>query len=311
MTRSQPNETFSRRTALAGLGAGGLGVALASTTRHATAQEATPADIEVASNVVYGEVDGQQLVLDVALPPNDATARPAVVLFHGGALMFGDKEGWSSAAIELARKGYAAFNVNYRLYSDTDGSNTWPAQLDDAQRAVRWVRANAAIYGVDPERIASFGHSSGGQLAAFLGTRDTRDNSDSALSEFSSRVTCVVDIAGGMDFTSPLPNPDENAGNILILGGTNDAPPDAAAYRDFSPIAFVDKETVPFLIMHGLSDTNSPIEQSRLMTEAIHAVDREVFSLEFAGLTHFSIADWPVIGPMTLAFLGRNLHPDA
>jgi acetyl esterase/lipase len=311
MAQSQPLGPVSRRTALTGFGAGVLGVALATTPRHIAAQEATPGDVEVASNVVYGENDGQQLLLDVALPPNDAAERPAVVLIHGGAFMFGDREGWSSTAIELARAGYVAFNINYRLFSDTDGSNAWPAQLDDAQRAVRWVRANAATYGVDPERIAALGHSSGGQLAAFLGTRETRDNADPALAEFSSRVTCVVEIAGGMDMTSPLPSAEENAINIAVLGGTEDAPPDAAAYRDFSPITFVDKEIVPFLIMHGLFDADSPLEQSRLMTEAIHAVDREVFSLEFAGLTHRTIADWAVIGPVTLAFLGRNLRPDA
>jgi acetyl esterase/lipase len=214
-----------------------------------------------------------------------------------------------SAAVVLAQAGYVAFNVNYRLFTE-DGHNAWPAQLDDAQRVVRWVQTNAATYGVDPARVAAFGHSSGAQLAAFLGTRDTRDNTDPTLTDVSGRVTCVVDVAGSMDLTIPFPDAEENALNATILGGTAEAPPDAAAYRNFSPITFVDGQTVPFLILHGLADVDCPIAHSRLMTVALQGAGVEVFTAEIAGYSHRSIVDWTAIGPITQAFLGRQLQPE-
>lgn len=309
MTHAQSQGSFSRRTALTGLGAGGLGLALAARGHSVVAQEASPAAVEVATDVIYGEVDGQQLLLDIALPPNDAADRPAVVLIHGGGFVVGDKAGLlAPLTAELAQAGYVTFNINYRLFGD-DGSNAWPAQLDDAQRAVRWIRANATTYGVDPERIASLGHSSGGQLAAFLGTRDTRDNADSTLAEFSSRVTCAVDISGNVDATIPFADEETNAVTVAILGGTADAPPSDEALRDFSPIAFVDEHTVPFAILHGLADIDCPIENSRTMTDALHEAGVEVLSAELAGLTHMVIVDWSIIGPITVAFLERQLHP--
>ena len=87
-------------------------------------------------------------------------------------------------ARNLAPAGYVAFSIDHRLVND-GAENRWPAQLDDVQRAVRWVRAHAADYGVDPERVASYGWSSGAHLATMLGVRDTRDNSDPALADYS------------------------------------------------------------------------------------------------------------------------------
>ena len=126
--------------------------------------------------------------------------RPRRCFFHPGGMADGDRTWMDDAAQGLVTAGYVAFTIDYRLFGGGT-RNSWPAQLDDAQRAVRWVRTNAATYGVDPERIAAFGHSSGAQLAAFLGTRDTRDDADPTLADVSSRVACVVDLAGTMDLT--------------------------------------------------------------------------------------------------------------
>lgn len=153
----------------------------------------------VESNVTYGP----HLKLDVYRPSNPGTqARPAVILVHGGAWSGLDKSTMKGMASFLAREGFVAFSVDYRLYDGKD-KNRWPAQLDDAQRAVRWVRANAAKYGVDPNEIGAFGHSAGAQIVALLGMDDTRDNSDSALAGYSSKVQAVVDVSGPSDFTSP------------------------------------------------------------------------------------------------------------
>jgi acetyl esterase/lipase len=258
-------------------------------TNPVAAQEATPPaaqdDIEVLTDVAYGEADGQSLVLDVYRPPARETPRPAVILIHGGGWSAG-VERWVNAepAEQLAQAGYVAFNIEYRLMDGTPGHNLWPAQIDDVQRAVRWVRANAATYGVDPERIGSYGGSSGGQLSALLGVRDTRDNSDAELAGFSSRVTCVVDLSGDMDLAAPYPNPSDNELVATLLGGT---PADAPeAYRDPSPLAWVDHDTVPFLIVHGGSDEVNPVELSRRMTTALHDAAVEVIYAGFPGVSH-------------------------
>src|SRR5215210_8451875 len=147
----QAPSSLSRRTALGGVGAAATVLGLGHLTR-AAAQEATPSGSRNAINqevdVVYGEADGQKLLLDISHPPARETPRPAVLLFHGGAWMVGTagRESMAQPAAALAEDGYVAFNVEYRLTGDPAGEHLWPAQLDDAQRAVRWVRANADRY---------------------------------------------------------------------------------------------------------------------------------------------------------------------
>jgi acetyl esterase/lipase len=306
---SLQTDTVSRRTALAGLGA--VSLALATRNLDAFAQDATPVPLQHDSGVQYGDGDASATQLDVFWTDHDHL-RPALILIHGGVLVAFSRFdfGFPQMAQTIAQAGYIAFNIDYRLFSPDDGSNPWPAQLDDAQRVVRWVRANAATYGVDPERIGALGHSSGGQLATFLGTRATRDNSDAALADFSSRVSCVVDLAGVVDGTIPFPNEDFNALTAALLGGTADTPPDPAAYRDFSPITFVDETSASFLILQGAADADVLIEHSRRMTNRLHDAGVEVVSGEFPGVGHVDILDWNLVGAQILAFLGRHLQPD-
>jgi acetyl esterase/lipase len=276
---------------------------------HAGAQTPTSGTVTYERDVVYGEAGGQQLLLDIAVPPGVAKSRPTVVLIHGGSLTFADKSWYYDTQELLAAAGYVVFNINYRLFSEPTSPNVWPAQLDDAQRAVRWIRANAAAYGVDPERVGAWGHSSGAHLAAFLGTRDTRDNSDGTLAGYSSRVACVIDMSGEMDFSIPFPDTDYNATNALILGGTDESPPDQAAYRDFSPISFVDEAAAPFLILHALADQFVPFEQPRRMADALHLAGIEVMVAEFPGADHLGLLTHELAGLLTIAFLDGHLHP--
>jgi acetyl esterase/lipase len=295
---------ISRRSAIAGMGVGALGLALATTAGSVSAQEATPAAVRFERDVVYGEIDGQQLLLDVALPADRADLRPAVVVIHGGWFVLGDRSFLADPLPPLAAAGYVVFNIEYRLFGD-DGSNPWPAQLVDAQRAVRWIRANAAIYGIDPDRVAAYGHSAGGTLAAHLGTRDTLDNSDPVLAAFSSRVTCVLDIARITDSMIPWTDPDDTARLVAFLGGTPDDVPEA--YDDFSVLTHVNAESVPFLILHGTRDTFVPIEHSRRLAEALRETEVEVVFGEFANIDHLDW-DWAKAGPWALSFFGRHLH---
>lgn len=261
--------------------------------------------VDPPTTVVYGEVEGQELLLDV-YQPAPATGKdpyPAIILMHGGGGSFGERSDLSDYAQGLADAGYVAFNISYRLLND--GENPWPAQLDDAQQAVRWVRANAELYDVDPERLCSLGHSFGGQLAALLGTRDTLNRRDLPLGEFSSRVACVVDIAGTADAAIPDMDPSFQPFVTSLMGGTAAEVPEI--YRDASPVHQVDRDTVPFLVFHGTDDEMASVEQSRMLVDALHKAMVEVVYVEYPHADHFSWLEWDVVAPETLAFLGRHL----
>ena len=173
---------------------------------------ATPAQSSagpVHENVSYGTAGNETLLLDIFEPAgNSDHPRPAVILIHGGGWTSFDKSTMRTLAQFLARSGFVAVPVDYRLFHD--GVNRWPAQLDDAQRSVRWLRANAAKYNVAPNQIGAYGHSAGAHLAALLGMIDTRDNSDPALAKYSSKVQAVVDSSGPTEFTGFPKDSDED-----------------------------------------------------------------------------------------------------
>jgi acetyl esterase/lipase len=225
------------------------------------------ATVTVQDDVPYASVNGTELRLDIYAPAaRGKETGPAVVLIHGGGWTSFDKGTMRGMGDFLARAGFVAFSVDYRLFHD--GQNRWPAQLDDVQRAVRWVRVNAATYGVDPERIGAFGHSAGGQLAALLGMENTRDNSDPALASYSSRVQAVVDVSGPSDFTTNR-DPDGDAFLTDFLGA--DSSKDPAVWRQASPVFQVEKSDAPFLIVHGTQDQNVPIGQAQELVDKLRA----------------------------------------
>jgi acetyl esterase/lipase len=298
----------TRRRALAGLGAGALGLVLADSIRPAVAQD-DAAELQSEDDVVYGTVGDVPLLLTVVRPPDRPEPRPAVIVIHGGGLVQGTRWDHGEAAIGLALAGYVTFSIEYRLYVPGEPATLWPAQLDDVQRAVRWVRANAGTYGVDPNRIGAFGFSSGGHLAAFLGTRETRDNSDLALADYSSKVTCVVTMGGLFDFTFPNAHPYSLETDAEILGGSAEALPPPAAYEDFSPIRFVDSASAPFLILQEGNEDVIPYEQPKRMVAALQEAGVQVSYGWFPDYAHDSWFTWAPEAPETLAFFERHLRP--
>jgi acetyl esterase/lipase len=266
-----------------------------------------PADreqINVERGVVYGAIADESLLLDVYRSLPHANRRPAVMLIHGGGMWTGSRLHMEHPARQLAQAGYVAFSVDYRLVDATTSRNRWPAQLHDVQRAVRWVRAHAEEYGVDPRWIGAYGWSAGGQLAALLGTRDTH-GATAPMESHSSRVMCVVDLAGDVDlaaYTQP-PALHEVA---ALLGGTSQQVPEH--YRDASPLTWIDRRTAPFLVIHGGQDDVVPIEQSRRLVAALQAAGVEVEYVELANAGHDDLA-WERVGPATLAFFARHLRP--
>lgn len=244
------------------------------------------AHFEVRADVPYGQVDGHTLLLDLYLPKDDGKGlRPAVVVIHGGAWRSGNKTQLRQIAEMFARRGYVAAAINYRLAPKW----SYPAQLDDCQRVVRWLRKRAKEFSIDPKRFGAAGASAGGHLSALLGTRETRDDTDPELKGISSKVQCVLDIFGPTDFTDEgyvkasrtlLP------GKILLdfLGKPYDEAPDI--WRDASPLFHVSHDDAPFFIIHGTEDQLVPVEHSNRIAEALQKVGVEVKLVIIEGMGH-------------------------
>ena len=211
------------------------------------------------SNIAYGPYPGE--VLDVCLPavmPPDA----AVILFHGGGWTKGDKSALTYMCKRLSQRGIATFNANYRLVDPADQTTFWPAQLQDAQLLARWVRANAADFSVDPDRLCAAGLSAGGQLAVFLGVTGAlaEEFSTDPLGELAiyfglpSTVRCVVDYFGTVDLpaiSDPALLPVVNKMVSRLSGLKLNR---KAALQAASPRFFVTPSSPPMLIVQGDED---------------------------------------------------------
>ncbi len=247
-------------------------------------------------DVVYSTLGEQKQKLDVYFPkghePGKSPALPAVLCIHGGAWRGGGKGDMAPFALALTEKGYVGVCISYRLFDPVKHpENVWPAQYDDAQRAVRWMRANAATLGIDGQRIAAMGASAGGHLVAMLGTTDTRPGAEKALDEHSSRVNAVVDVFGPTDLTQDFSKYFIGAVNVQSLvddfmGTKKPAAELAAAKKESSPALRIDAKTVPFLIFHGDKDSIVPVEQSRIMERALKKASLPVTYVELAGEGH-------------------------
>jgi acetyl esterase/lipase len=221
--------------------------------------------VSLQQDVEYGVQGGQKLLMDIYSPAQAGPKPwPAIVLIHGGGWTSFDKRTMKGMGNFLAKSGFVAASVDYRLFHENE--NRWPAQLDDVQRAVRWLRANAAKHNIDSDHIGAFGHSAGAQLAALLGMEETRDNSDATLANYSSRVQAVVDVSGPSDFLS---NHDADGDAMLasFFGGSSSKVPDV--WRDASPIDHVAKSNAAFLIIHGTNDDSVPIAQSQALFDKL------------------------------------------
>jgi acetyl esterase/lipase len=244
------------------------------------------------------------LRLDVYKPSDAGTVtRPAVILIHGGGWTGFDKSTMKGMGGFLARSGFVAFAVDYRLFHGTE--NRWPAQLDDVQRAVRWVRANAGKYGVNPDRIGAFGHSAGAQLAALLGMEDTRDNSDTALAKYSSKVQAVVDVSGPTDFTTEK-DPEGIGFFTNFLGG--DYAKNPQLWQNASPVFHVATSNAPFLILHGTRDEMVPIEQAQELYDKLKGAGVQVSFIKVDDVHTFQSAEnRHQLAAETMEFFNRYL----
>jgi acetyl esterase/lipase len=280
--------------------------------------------VRVLSDVAYLEPSRTER-LDIYLPPDDsrsgsATVRAAVVYFHGGGWVRGDKatEREQNIGNGLARAGYVFVSVNYVL-----GPNAWPQNLRDCKNAVRFLRANAARYGVDPNRIAAMGTSAGGHLALMAAyTADVGPAGFEPAAPYpnvSSAVRAVINFYGMTNLlTRQLALPDgtpsgkpADSNSPAVLGATRTEDP--ARWRLASPVMHVTKTSPPTLIVHGLSDPTVDYVQAVELANVLRAqsVAHELVLLE--GIGHqFYLNVWndqPMrdLTPVVVAFLETHL----
>ncbi|MDA7915694.1 alpha/beta hydrolase fold domain-containing protein [Verrucomicrobia bacterium] len=228
----------------------------------------------VLRDLVYARVGERNLPLDLYLPAKSSKPLPVLMWIHGGGWRSG-KKGNAGPAKPLVERGFAVVDVEYRL----SGEAIFPAQVQDCKAAVRWVRANAKKYDLDPDRIAVWGSSAGGHLVAFLGTSGgVKEFETDANEGFSSRVNLVVDWFGPTDLLQMNDQAvkgarmDHNAPDSpesLLVGGPLQKEPFRSVAVKANPITYVSSDDPEFLIVHGDNDLLVSHKQSLMLNEAL------------------------------------------
>jgi acetyl esterase/lipase len=254
-----------------------------------------PGGVTGLADVTYSVIPGfRPLVVDLYLPPKGkSAAKPLILYIHGGGWVGGNMR--QSAVIadfpkllaSLAAEGFVVASLEYRL----SGEAPFPAQVQDARAAIRFLRTNATKYGIDPARVGLFGGSAGGHLTALtaLSCGDaTLDVKPEAAG--SECVQGAVSWYGVFDFAKMLARPGEHGPETKLLGcGTACT---AEQIRRVSPVAYIDAKDPPFLLIHGEADKVVAVEQSRLAEAAMKAAGMPVESIYLPGIDHsFENAD--------------------
>lgn len=232
---------------------------------------------KVCTDVAYAGISSSQ-VMDIYIPKGKGPF-PVVVLIHGGAFRMGDKRMETSNALALAAKGIAAVSINYRL----SGEARFPAQIQDCKAAVRFLRANAAKYNLDPGKFGSWGASAGGNLSAMLGTSSgIAEFDDATLGNpgVSSKVIASVDWFGPINFLTmdseatalgfSLNTNSPSSPESQLMGAAIQTIPDKVAKAN--PTTYISKDDAAFFIQAGSADRNIPYSQSLNFSEALKNV---------------------------------------
>jgi len=272
--------------------------------------------VDQALDVEWGPIMGQSLALDIAWPIDSkaGTTHPLIVIIHGGGWTAGDKKMFRETIRMLAGQGYVAATVNYRLANVT--KNVFPAGIEDTRCVVRWLRANAAKFHIDPSRVGALGASAGGHLSAMLATADDHIGFDA---------TCPikdqpVKITSAVSYYAPLDLRDVQKRYVAkmqqaveeFLGGKSEDVPKRASLG--SPVTHLDSNDAPMLLLHAIDDQIVPVEDSRDFKKALDKANVPSLYVEVSAGKH----GFPIFGKdpkfrastcTTLAFLRATLHP--
>lgn len=266
-----------------------------------------PDSIIIDRDVEYTPLGGGQK-MDILRPRADSsTPRPAVLLVHGGGFRAGSKEGYIPLAIKLAEHGYIAATVNYRLAPQ----HRFPAAIEDVKSAVRFLRANAAKYNIDPAHIGARGGSAGGHLVLMLGLTAGVKEFESAgpNQDQSTAVQCVVDDYGPTDFTQSYAK-SVDAAEVLPLWFGADLTHNRLAHMRGSPLNWVTPNAAPILAIHGTADPYVAYEQSLWIIERLIAAGVPAELETITGAGHgFKGADLQRSDDRAFAWFDKYLKP--
>jgi len=266
-------------------------------------------DAAIQRDLIYKRINGRALGLDLYSPSRPSGPLPVIIWLHPGGWSKGRKEG-HSPAVTLVDDGYAVASVDYRL----TGVAPFPAQIEDCKAAVRWLRANASKYNLDPDRIGVWGFSSGAHLAALLGTSggvsELEGNGDNI--SYSSRVQAVCVVSGPGDLlqqyrealAAPAKmNPKVKPALEALIGGPLEL--NKAKAMAASPISYISKDDPPFLIIQGENDITVPVSVTKSFFAALKAAGVDA-TLEIATGRGHGVGG-PKFQPMIKTFFDKHL----
>jgi len=249
-----------------------------------------PPGVEFNDTVPFATVEGKSLNLELARPKEKGKQpRPAVVFIHGGGWASADRTNGTPLILMLAKNGFVAVSIDYRL----SGVAGFPAQLEDSKCAVRFLRAHAAEYNIDPERIGVMGGSAGGHLAALVAMTagDASLEGTGGWPEFSSKVSAVADLYGVSDLPGLVEARKLPANVEKLMRGT--LAEKREQYLQASPINLVKPGLPPFYLAHGDKDETVPYEQSVQLEKKLKEAGVEVSLRPMTGMGHGSVATIP------------------
>lgn len=246
-------------------------------------------------DLAYATISDAQK-LDLYIPTSGNGPFPVVIMVHGGGFMFGDKAdgGGLTGVDQILAAGYAVASINYRL----SGEANYPAQIYDAKAAVRFLRANAEIYNLNPDKFGAWGASAGGNLVSLLGTTcgvAELEGTELGNVDQSSCVQAVVDWFGPIDFLKmqeqlteagcSANTDDASSPESKLIGAAIQTVPEKVALTN--PMNYITADDAPFFIENGTADCNIPPVQNKNLADALSAVigaDKVTYvSLEGAG----------------------------
>jgi acetyl esterase/lipase len=287
--------------------------------RAAEPKPATADEIVVVHDLRYRDGASPHWRLDLAMKKDrSGKPRPAIVVIHGGGWREGDKSSFASREhgvpgniVDFAALGFVAVTINYRM----SGEAPFPAALEDCKCAVRWLRAHAREYHVDPERVGAYGNSAGGHLAMLLGMvgKDAGLEGDGPFPNESSLVQAAASDSGPIDLLEQY-----QQGQLRqVVGDFLGGPPEgkrAEVYRMASPAQWITPRTAPLLLIYGGADTQVPVETADQFVGALGRAglkDVSYYRLAYVDHCPHSLVRIPMMTLVVNEFFVRTLlHPE-
>ncbi|HTI50642.1 MAG TPA: alpha/beta hydrolase [Planctomycetaceae bacterium] len=227
-----------------------------------------PENVEFHEGIPYGSGGGRPLLLDLYKPRHQMEKAPGLIFIHGGGWKSGSREDYRPYTIWFARQGYVAATISYRLSKEA----LFPAAVEDAKCAVRWMRSEAENLGVDPDKIVVIGGSAGGHLAMMVGytADDPTLEGTGGHNNVSSAVAAVVDLYGPFDFETPEGKAADVVKDFLGKRSYEEAPD---LWKRASPATYLKAGAPPTLILHGSIDDIVPISQSETLAKRLEELN--------------------------------------